>query len=92
LVGQGQLLLAVGRTREAAAIAQRAVADEPDNLQAWSLVFATARSSADRRRTLAQLRRLNPSVDLVLGLRDCLDCPVRPDRLKRLLGPVPPAG
>jgi hypothetical protein len=91
LVKQGQLQLAVGHPREAAALARRAVAEEPDNLQAWSLVFATARTTAVRRRTLTQLRRLNPSVDLALGLRDCLDCGVRPDRLKRLLG-VPPGG
>ncbi len=51
-----------GREREAAALLERVVEREPDNLTAWGLLlaFARERDPAAARRALAARRRLDP--------------------------------
>jgi hypothetical protein len=59
-VVEGGLLLASGHRGEAAALARQAVADEPDNVDAWFLAFASARDRAEAIRAKGQILRLNP--------------------------------
>ena len=59
---QALLLLATGRPRQAAELAEMVVAKEPDNLDAWGILFqATRRVDPDRsREALRRARELNP--------------------------------
>ena len=66
LIKVGQLALALGHEEQAALIAAAATVEEPDNLQAWFLVWA---ASPDRRgKALAERRllELNPWFSEVL--------------------------
>jgi predicted Zn-dependent protease len=56
------LLLATGRPRRAAALAEAVVAEEPENLDAWGILFqATRRLDPGRsREALRRARELNP--------------------------------
>jgi hypothetical protein len=76
-IKEGQLAEALGRKHEAALLAGAAATEEPDNLQAWFLAWAAAPDDQAREQTLAQLRRLNPFIEVALGLRDCMDCPLK---------------
>ena len=69
LVTEAQLLVLAGRDVEAKEIAERVVTEEPDNLEAWTLLYAATvvrRSPAhDPKRAAQALRRireLNPLV------------------------------
>jgi hypothetical protein len=76
-IREGQLLDAVGRRAEADFIAQLVVLDEPENLQARFLAWVTAADPEARQRALDELRKLNPFIDVALGLRECLRCPLK---------------
>jgi hypothetical protein len=76
-IREGQLLEAVGRKAEADFIARSVALAEPDNMQAWFLAWVAATDEEAKERALAQLRRLNPFVEVALGLRDCMDCPLK---------------
>jgi hypothetical protein len=70
LISQGNLLLAVGRKAEARAVAHRATAAEPDNLQAWLLTWQAADpKTPDKAHAKAQVLRLNPWFLYVLTRR-----------------------
>ncbi len=76
LVTEGQLLYATGNDHAAALLARSVTLDEPDNLQAWFLVWAAAPDPAVKKQALTQLRRLNSWTDVALGLRACRTCPL----------------
>ena len=76
LIQEGQLLYATGLDRQAALIARAVTADEPDNLQGWFLAWAADPDPKGKREALDQLRRLNPYIDVAIGLRECVDCPL----------------
>jgi hypothetical protein len=77
LLKYGQLLAAVGKRREADFVARAVTVDEPDNLQAWYLAWVADPNPASRKHALAELMRLNPFMEVTLGLRDCLHCPLK---------------
>lgn len=56
------LLLATGRPRQAAALAEAVVAKEPENLDAWGILFQATRrlDPARSREALRRARELNP--------------------------------
>jgi Flp pilus assembly protein TadD len=56
---EGELLAAAGRGEDAAAVARRLVATEPDNDRAWFLAYLTSGES-ERPRALRRLTELNP--------------------------------
>jgi hypothetical protein len=68
---EGELLYAIGRDREAVEAGRRVIADEPENAQAWYLAYVAERNRSVRLAALARLRRLNPWIEVVLGLRHC---------------------
>jgi hypothetical protein len=76
LIKEAQLLYATGRGREAAFTARAATLDEPDNLQAWFLAWAADPDPRTKGEALDQLRRLNPYIDVAIGVRKCIDCPL----------------
>jgi hypothetical protein len=57
---EGALLFASDRTVEAAAVARRATAEEPDNVEAWLLTYAVAPDGAAKQEAKREVRRLNP--------------------------------
>jgi tetratricopeptide (TPR) repeat protein len=62
---QAALLAQQGRGREAIAVAERIVKDEPDNLEAWVLVYVSSAFTSDAPRAVQALRRvegLNPQL------------------------------
>lgn len=63
-VTEGFLLAATGRPREAIAVGRRVVADEPENLEAWSLLYLVSHGLDDRQADAAirKVRALNPYV------------------------------
>jgi Flp pilus assembly protein TadD len=70
LISQGNLLLAVGRAAEARAVARRATAAEPDNLQAWLLKWQAAYPKTPAKaHAKAEVLRLNPWFLYVLTRR-----------------------
>jgi hypothetical protein len=77
MLKEGQLEEALGRKHSADLIARAVAIEEPDNLQAWFLAWAAAPDDRSREQSLGQLRRLNPFIDVALGLRDCLHCPLK---------------
>lgn len=77
MLREGELLGADGHAGEAVHAGERVVADEPDNLQGWFLIWASTQNHGQKRRALGQLRRLNPWIDIAIGLRDCLECPLK---------------
>ena len=76
VITEGQLRYATGDADGAALLARSVTLDEPDNLQAWFLVWAAASDPAVKRQALTQLRRLNSWTDVALGLRGCRTCPL----------------
>jgi hypothetical protein len=67
LVNESLLLATVGRSEEAASIAERVVADEPENLEGWIVLYLASRdlretpSERERAaRALRMVRALNP--------------------------------
>jgi hypothetical protein len=65
LLAEVQLLVAAGRDREAAAVAKRLVAQEPDDLEGWialSLAATVTHDRALRARALREVKRLNPQL------------------------------
>jgi hypothetical protein len=77
MIKEGQLAEALGQRRAADLIARAVAIEEPDNLQAWFLAWAASPDDKSRESSLAQLRRLNPYIEVALGLRDCIDCPLK---------------
>ena len=77
MIKYGQLLAAVGKRREADFVARAVTLDEPDNLQAWYLAWVADPNPASREHALDELLRLNPFMEVTLGLRDCLHCPLK---------------
>jgi hypothetical protein len=71
LVNESLLLATAGRSEEAAAVAERVVGDEPDNLEAWIVLHLATRGAPGQRkraaRALRMVRVLNPSA--ARGLR-----------------------
>jgi hypothetical protein len=61
------LLLASGRPREATAVADAIVADEPDNVAGWILVDAAARATHDTGRAQFAFRRIRQLNPLIAG-------------------------
>jgi hypothetical protein len=61
-VSRAFVLQAAGRQREAVALLEDVVADEPENLGAWRVLLTITRDSepATGRRALAAVRRLDP--------------------------------
>ena len=61
---EGGLLLAGGSPREAAAVIEEVVRDEPENSKAWALLAAATRErDPDRaREARAQLSRIKPAI------------------------------
>jgi hypothetical protein len=76
-IREGQLLEAAGRKAEADFVGRSVANEEPDNLQAWFLAWVAATDDEAKERALDQLRRLNPFIDVALGLRDCMHCPLK---------------
>jgi hypothetical protein len=76
-IREGQLLEAAGRKAEADFIGRVVALEEPDNLQAWFLAWVAATDQPAKKHALSELRRLNPYIDVALGLRDCLHCPLK---------------
>jgi hypothetical protein len=67
LIHQGELLYAAGRQAEAEAVAHRATAVEPDNLQSWFLAWAVAKPrTAEKAHAEKRVLELNPWFDLAL--------------------------
>jgi hypothetical protein len=60
LLTEGSLLSASRRRAEGAAIARRATEEEPDNVVAWILAYATAPDAAERAAAKREVARLNP--------------------------------
>jgi hypothetical protein len=60
LIEEGVLLYAADRRSEAAEIARRATADEPDNLEAWFLAYSAALGEGSRAAAKREVGRLNP--------------------------------
>jgi hypothetical protein len=60
LVTEGLILVAAGRSGEAAAIARRVIANEPENVRAWHLAYASASDRTRAGRALRRVRELNP--------------------------------
>jgi hypothetical protein len=77
LVTQGELAYARGDDLAASLIARSVTLEEPDNLQAWFLIWAADPQDKFKREALRNLRRLNSWTDVSLGYRDCLTCPRR---------------
>lgn len=72
LVKESDLLLSARRDREALGVAERAAAEEPENIDAWFRVFLTAKALEDSRRAREARRRvraLNPFAGQALGAR-----------------------
>jgi hypothetical protein len=70
LISQGNLLLAAGRQGDALAVARRATAAEPDNLQAWLLKWQAAYPKTPvKADAKAEVLRLNPWFLYVLTRR-----------------------
>jgi hypothetical protein len=70
LIHQGELMAAVGRKVPARVVAQHATVVEPDNLQAWFLVWALADdNSLTQAQARARLLELNPWFDYALKRR-----------------------
>jgi hypothetical protein len=76
MIRYGQLLQAAGKEREAALIARAVTVDEPDNLTAWFVAWASDSNRSSKQQALNELRRLNPYIDVALRLRNCPDCPL----------------
>jgi hypothetical protein len=76
-IKKARLLYLTDQDREALALAKRVLADEPENLEAWYLVYATDYVPARRNAALAEMRHLNPYIEVLLGRRECIDCPLR---------------
>jgi hypothetical protein len=71
LLDEALLLSATGRRPEGIALAERLVEEEPDNVDAWILVYLWARGLGDSQRAAEALRRvrvLNPLADQALQL------------------------
>jgi predicted Zn-dependent protease len=69
LLNEGVLLLATGRREEGVAILERVVAEEPDNLEAWIVLYNVYSRSSDAKRAREALRRiraLNPLAEEAL--------------------------
>ena len=63
LLNEGLLLLATGRGDEGLAILERVVAEEPENLEAWIVLYSIYSRSSDAklaREALGRIRALNP--------------------------------
>jgi hypothetical protein len=58
-IAEAALLAGAGRGKEAIAVGERVVADEPDNLDAWVLVYLSAALASDQPRAARALRRLD---------------------------------
>jgi hypothetical protein len=72
-----RLLHEVGRDRDTLGITTQVVADEPENLDAWYLIYATDHDPARRSAALARMRGLNPYIEVLIGRRECIKCPLR---------------
>jgi hypothetical protein len=71
LLDEAFLLSAAGRRREGIAAAERLVAEEPDNVDGWIVVYLGSRELGERERAaqaLSRLRALNPLADRALRL------------------------
>lgn len=63
LLNEGILVFATGRREEGVAILKRVVAQEPDNLEAWIVlynIYSRLSDSKDARKALHRVRALNP--------------------------------
>jgi hypothetical protein len=77
VIMQGQLYEATGHDQEAVLFAYLAANDEPDNLQAWIVAWAAEDVPEAREQAHDEMLRLNPYIDVVLGLRNCIECKLR---------------
>ena len=77
VIMQGQLYQATGRAQEAVSLADLVAREEPDNLQAWVLAWAAENDPQAKKRAHAQMLRLNPYIDVELGLRNCIECQLK---------------
>jgi hypothetical protein len=62
---EARLLAADGRPGAALTVAEGVAADEPENLEAWALVYIAARATKDderAERSFAAIRELNPQL------------------------------
>ncbi len=62
---EARLLAADGRAAQAVALASEVARDEPENLEAWALLYVGALSTDDaalRRRSLQRIGELNPQL------------------------------
>jgi hypothetical protein len=62
---EARLLAADGRTGEAVALASEVAREEPENLEAWALLYVAALSTDDarmRQRSLQKIAELNPQL------------------------------
>jgi hypothetical protein len=75
-IEKARLLHEVGEDHDSLGISRKVVADEPENIEAWYLILTTDPNGAHRRAALARMRRLNPYIEVVIGMRHCLRCPV----------------
>jgi hypothetical protein len=60
LIAEGVLLASVGRPSEARELVRRVVADEPENLEAWRLMYVLAPSLRSARQARRRVNELNP--------------------------------
>jgi hypothetical protein len=58
-IAEAALLAGAGRGKQAIAVGERVVADEPENLEAWVLVYLSAAFASDEDRAASALRRLD---------------------------------
>jgi hypothetical protein len=77
LIEEGHLLEATGHSSEAVLLAHMAARDEPDNLQAWVLAWAADSRPKTKNQAHDEMLRLNPYIDVVLGLRNCIKCELK---------------
>ena len=67
LLDQGFLLNAHGKLADGYVISRKAIAKEPENVQAWVLMALWAPSPAIVRRAKARVKELNPRLGFYLG-------------------------
>jgi hypothetical protein len=78
VIQEAALLEAAGDDPAAALIARVVTLREPDNLQAWFIAWSADKNPETKEQALDQLRRLNPYIEVAIGLRECITCPLKP--------------
>jgi hypothetical protein len=78
VIQEAALMEAVGDEHAAGLLARAVTLREPDNLQAWFIAWAADENPESKEQALDELRRLNPYIEVAIGLRECITCPLKP--------------